>query len=55
MIWLNLIRTPKVQATKGKQVGDESFSDKGEIAGDFDDRIMIEESWPHIKWLMSYC
>jgi hypothetical protein len=48
MIWLNLIRTPKVQATKGKQVGDESFSDKGEIAGDFDDRIMIEESWPHI-------
>ena len=55
MIWKNLFRTPKVKATKGAQVGDEAFfSDWGSADGSSgmeggDDKIMIEESWPHLQ------
>ena len=49
MIWLNILRTPNVEVSKGKQMGEDCFSEFGDNIDGGDDKIMIEEAWPHLQ------
>jgi hypothetical protein len=49
MIWSNIFRTPNVAVTKGKQMGEDTFSEFGDNIDGGDDKICIEEAWPHLQ------
>jgi hypothetical protein len=48
MIWLNIIRSPSVAETSGKKMGDDGFAEFGDNIDGGDDKIMMEEAWPHL-------